>query len=522
MSISPGWLCILTIAVLLQGTPLGAWTGDEGKPAGKTAGDRAGSPPEPPEETEKLSTTRHEVVIGGEPVAYTATAGRMPLRDDKGKLRANVFFVAYTREGVPDVATRPLTFAFNGGPGSSSVWLHLGVLGPRRVKLDEEGDPGSPPYELEDNEHSLLDITDIVMVDPVSTGFSRAAEGQDPKQFHGYREDIESVGDFIATYVRRNDRWGSPKFVLGESYGTTRAAGLAGHLQDRHGMFLNGISMVSSVLNFQTIRFATGNDLPYILFLPSYCATAWYHRRLADDLQEDLGRTLGEVEHFARREYTVALMKGDSLAGPERQRVVEKLARYTGLSPEFIERTDLRIRMSHFAKELLRDEGRTVGRLDSRFKGIDRSGVTDRYEYDPSMVVIQGAFTACLNRYVRGELEFDLDRNYEISGPVHPWSYDDFENRYLDTAETLRQAMTKNPHLRVFVASGYYDLATPHFASDYTYGHLGLDPALRKNVKFGYYEAGHMMYIHGPSLARFKRDHVKFYRWATSPSPDAP
>lgn len=462
-----------------------------------------------------VSTTHHSVEIAGVQVDYRADAGTMVMRSEEGEARATIYYTAYFREGAEPVAERPITYCFNGGPGSSSVWLHLGVYGPRRVKMTDDGFAPPPPYELVDNAHSLLDVTDLVFIDPVGTGYSRAVEGEDPHQFHGLEEDIESVGEFIRLFTTRHQRWASPKFLSGESYGTTRAAGLALHLQSRHGLYLNGIVMVSAILNFQTARFDRGNDLPYALFLPTYTATAWYHGRLAPELQGDLGATLREVEEFASTDYTLALMEGDRLDPGRRQEIAERLARYTGLSVEYVLATDLRIRIHRFCKELLRSEDRTVGRLDSRFTGTDVDAAGEGYEFDPSYAAIQGPYTACLNQYLRGELGFESDLPYEIlTGRVHPWSYASSENRYVNVGERLRQAMTRNPSLRVYVANGLYDLATPYYATRYTFDHLGLDPELAGNVTMGDYPAGHMMYIHLPSLERFRDEVVAFLRSA--------
>ena len=478
---------------------------------------------------DELVETKHSISIGGQTIAYTVTCGTMILKEEaeKGgeqagesegeKPRASIFFVAYTRDEVPDRSARPLTFSFNGGPGSSSVWLHLGVLGPRRVLMDEMGNSLHPPYRLVENEYSLLDATDLVFIDPVSTGYSRAVPGEKAKQFHGFKKDIESVGDFIRLYTSRYQRWESPKFLIGESYGSTRSAGLSGYLQERHGMYLNGLMLISAVLNFQTLHFEVGNDFPYILFLPTYTATAWYHRRLGEDLLDDLQATLKEVEAFTTGEYNQALMRGAALTAGERASIAEKLARYTGLSPAYIERADLRVEIFRFAKELLRDEGQTIGRLDSRFKGYDRDSAGERFEHDPSMSNIMGPYTAMLNQYVRSELKFESDLPYEILNPrVWPWSYAEHENRYVEVAETLRKAMTTNPFLKVFVANGYYDLATPYFATEYTFNHLGLPASLQSNLSMAYYEAGHMMYIHQPSLAKMKADLAGFIQAATA------
>lgn len=471
-----------------------------------------------PPPTDTITQTNHTITIGGKTLHYTATTGRIILKaeDEKEgeKPKAAIFFVAYTLnppDGKPKADyenSRPITFAFNGGPGSSSVWLHLGVLGPRRVVLEESGRTLPPPYRLVENEFSLLDKTDLVFIDPVTTGFSRAVPGEKDKQFHGFKADIESVGDFIRLFVSRYHRWGSPRFLIGESYGTTRAAGLAGYLQERHGMYLNGIMLISVVLNFMTLEFDPGNDLPYILFLPTYAATAVYHKRVAVDNLDD---RLAEVETFALGEYATALMQGDALPVGRKQEIAAKLAQYTGLSASYIESTNIRINIHRFVKELLRDQRRTVGRLDSRYVGIDRDAAGENHEYDPSYAVIQGAYSGTFNDYIRRELKFDSDLPYEIiSERVHPWSFEEHQNSYVNVGETLRKAMSMNPHLRVFVANGYYDLATPYLATRYTFNHLALDDSLRNNVQMKHYEAGHMMYIHDPSLAQLKKDMDEF------------
>nr|MBA3533060.1 peptidase S10 [Ardenticatenales bacterium] len=457
---------------------------------------------------DNLVQSQHSVTIGGQDIRYTVSTGTIVLKEESEKqgekageaegekAKASMFFIAYTRDDAPERGKRPLTFSFNGGPGSASIWLHLGVLGPRRVEMDEIGNLPPPPYQLVDNEYSLLDETDLVFIDPISTGYSRPVPGAKAKEFHGFKKDIESVGDFIRLYTTRYERWSSPKFLIGESYGTTRAAGLAGYLQERHGMYLNGIMLISSILDFQTAYFHIGNDLPHILFLPTYTATAWYHNRLEPRLQENLEATLREAEHFALEEYALALMKGVTLPTEERARIIEKVARYTGLSQEYVDRVDLRIEIHRFTKELLRSERRTVGRLDSRFRGIDRSVAGESHEYDPSLTNIIGPYSATFNDYVRRELQFENDLSYEILNmKVWPWSYAEHENRYVNVTETLRKAMSINPYLKVFVGNGYYDLATPYFATEYTFNHLGLDPALQQNISMRYYEAGHMMYI---------------------------
>ena len=475
---------------------------------------------EQPVAVDQLVESSHSIKIAGKEVKYTVTTGTLVLKEETPdrdkeaegeKARARIFFIAYTKDGVKDKAQRPLTFSFNGGPGSASVWLHLGVLGPRRVVMKDDGDLPPPPYRLTDNEYSLLDETDLVFIDPMNTGYSRPVEGQKPKEWHGFKKDIESVADFIRLYTTRNNRWLSPKFLIGESYGTTRAAGLSGYLQDRYGMYLNGIMLVSVVLDFTTLYFNINNDLPFILYLPGYTATAWYHNMLTP--QKPLETWLKESEEFAIGAYATALLKGNQLPKEERAQIVEQIANLTGLSQDFVERSNLRINDQHFFKELLRSRGQTVGRLDSRFTGRDRLGVTENPEYDPLLTNIAGPYMATFYEYIRNELKFESDLPYEtLSGFVHPWSYAEFENQYVNVAETLRSAMTHNPYLKIFVANGYYDLGTPYFATEYTFNHLGLDNELAKNISMEYYDAGHMMYIHLPSLKQMKTHLAEFIR----------
>jgi carboxypeptidase C (cathepsin A) len=363
-----------------------------------------------------------------------------------------------------------------------------------------------------DNAYSLLDQTDLVFIDPVSTGYSRAVPGGKPDPYHKFEGDIASVGQFIRQYTTRHKRWASPKLLAGESYGTTRAAGLSGYLQSECGMFLNGIVLVSAVLQFQSISFDHGNDLPYVLFLPSYAATAWYHGKLAPELG-DLAQVTARAETFARGAYTAALFQGSALPAAEREAVVQELARLTGLSCDYVERSYLRIAMDRFAKELLRAEGRTIGRFDSRILGRDRDGVGEQADYDPSYAIVQGAYTAALNHYLRAELGFKSELPYEIlTGRVQPWDYGKFQNQYVDVSSTLRLAMMRNPDLRVFVANGTYDLATPYFATEYTMNHLGLPEEQVERVSMAYYPAGHMMYTDERSLAKLKGDLDAFYR----------
>lgn len=467
------------------------------------------------------SITRHSVMVNGQTIHYQATADTITLVDDKGEPTANLFYIAYRKiDGgadsatFPDPADRPITFSFNGGPGSSSVWLHLGIFGPKRVQYaDQAGHPGPPPYSVIPNAHSLLDKSDFVFIDPVSTGYSRAEGDTSEKQFHGLESDLDSVADFIRTYITREQRWGSPKIIAGESYGTTRAAGLIQRLHSRHGIATTGVILVSPVLEFQTIRFGEGNDLPYVMILPSYAATAHYHEALPQKWQQrPVEDVIAEARRFALEDYFPALLKGASLPEDERTRVRTTMSELTGLRPQYLEDAGLRVSLPRFAKELLRHRGKTVGRLDARFLGIDADHVGDSYEYDPSYEAIRSNYTESLNAYVRGELGYHSDLPYEILTGVWPWDYGSAgRDRYVSVADRLRDAMHRQPHTRVFVAMGHHDLATPFFAAETTLNRLKLDPEYRGRIDTAYYPAGHMMYVHQPSLEQLKADLDAFY-----------
>lgn len=468
------------------------------------------------------SVTKHTVNIAGTQVTYTATAGYLPMANESGDERAYIFYIAYTRDGLKETASRPITFAFNGGPGAASVWLHLGMLGPQRVIVSDVGITTPPPYRLTENQESWLDLTDLVFIDPVSTGFSRAiSDDVAQKEFYGYTPDIRSFGEFIRQYVTINGRWASPKFLLGESYGTARACGLSNYLSATYGMYLNGVVLVSSITNFQTAYFNEGNDLPYLMFLPSYAASAYYHKRLSPDiLRRPLTEFLDDVENFAFNEYSIALMKGDAISEDDRRKVIGKLSMYTGLSATYIERSNLRIWIQGFRKELLRADYEVVGRFDSRVKLIDLDANNHISGIDPSYTAAQGAFSGCINEYLSNTLKYKCNLNYEIlTTKVLPWSYNEGQNRYLNAAEDLRKAMLQNPHMKVWIANGYYDLATPYFATEYTVNHMGLDRRQRTNVSLTYYEAGHMIYLHPESRAKMKEDARTFYVNATSNIP---
>ena len=498
--------------------------------------------PAPDDEPPKPVTSEHTVTIGGTAVRYQATAGYIQLKDfsekkgkeegeggeEKGEKKAEkqkspkplakVFYIAYTRQGLPADQKRPLTFCFNGGPGSSSVWLHMGALGPRRVALTDNGEALPPPARFEDNANSWLDGTDLVFVDPVSTGYSRSEKGEDPKQFHGYDEDIESVGEFIRLYTSKNKRWSSPKFLVGESYGTTRAAGLSNHLQRRYGMYLNGIVLVSSVLDFGTLEFAPGNDTPYPLYLPTYAATAWYHQRLAPELQRlSLDELLAQVEDFASHEYRQALFDGGRMDQARRRAVAEKVARFTGLSADWIMQLDHRLPDELFFSHLLMDRNRVIGRYDSRYSAVRDHPGRDDFDFDPSFEAVNGPFSGAVNDYFQRELGFESELPYETLANVWPWKMKRAENRYLNTATELREALLRNPYLKVWICCGHYDLATPYYAARYTVDQMVLDPAVRSNIRFTYYEAGHMLYVLKPALTKMKTDFDAFLKDAIQP-----
>ena len=459
---------------------------------------------------EQPVVTKHSVRVNGRHLNYTATTGFMPIKNAvSGETEARIFFMAYTLDDPP--AGRPLMFSFNGGPGSASVWLHMGALGPRRVKMLDDGLMPPAPYEIEDNAHTWLDQTDLVFIDPVGTGYSRAAKPELASKFFGVNGDIESVGEFVRMYLGRYERWSSPLYLVGESYGTTRAAGLSNHLFER-GIALNGVVLISTVMNFQSIRFADNNDLPLVLIFPSYTATAWYHKQLpADLLSKPLREVLRESENFVVNEYAPAMLKIDRLSPAEKNALLDRYSRLSGLSRDFVDFNNFRVDLGEFNKELLRKQRRSTGRLDSRFVGFDKDSAGDGPDFDPSMTAIRTPYTAVFNDYVRRELGYKSDVEYYIlgGGITSPWNWNT-NNAYADTSQALSSAMRKNPYMKVFVASGYYDMATPYFAAEYTVSAMNLDPQLRRNFSFGYYESGHMMYIERNSLRKLKEDVAGF------------
>lgn len=456
---------------------------------------------------ETTSVTKHRMVLKGKPLNYTATAGNTLLRTEDGKAKGSIFYIAYTRDGMDDPSKRPIMFCFNGGPGGAAVWVHLGAFGPKKSLLDDEGFPlVPPPGKLVDNEFCILDLIDLVFVDPISTGYSRALPGEDPKQFHGYEKDVESVGEFIRLYVTRNQRWSSPKFLAGESYATTRVSGLSDYLQTRQGMFLNGIILISAILNWQNTDWSIGNDMAYIIYLPSYTAAAWYHKKLGPKLSGNLRSVLARAEAFALNEYALALLQGNRLSQEKKLEIIKKLSRFTGLSEEFIERSNLRVTGNRFYKELLRDQGKTVGRLDTRYTGVDRDSAGEAPDFDQSWSIVVGSYVSLLNDYIRRDLNYKNDLPYHYMARVWPWKLKPEGRGYLNTAEVLRQSMHFNPRLNVLITSGYYDFATPYFDADYTVAHMDLAPELRKNITMAYYESGHMMYVRKSAHAKFRKD----------------
>ncbi|MEW6381569.1 MAG: peptidase S10 [bacterium] len=547
-------IAAVVVFVMCPAAPGRARGATQDPPVAKTTTEPAGGEQQSPDTTGKkadesntkeLSVTHREITVNGQTLRYTATAGYLEIKEESGQPKADLFFVAYERDDRKNKGKWPLTFAFNGGPGAASVFLHLGALGPRRIFLKDEGKNASPPYRLLDNEYTWLNFTDLVFVDPIGTGYSRppsrpdsesgagsgeksgttghhagARSGIDPKRFYSFREDINLAGDFIRLYVTRFGRWSSPKFIAGESYGATRAAELAGFLQDKVNLNLNGLVLISPALDFQTIMFNQGNDLPCSLFLPTYTAAAWYHKKLSPDLQSsDLPRLLKEAEGWAMNEYSLALLKGAALSGSERDRVIEKLARYTSLSPTYISSHNLRISHIDFTRELLRKEHRIIGLLDGRFEGPDPDAGQEYDEYDPSLFLVMGPFGAAMSDYVRNELKYVNDLQYEVLNEEvnrsWNWGLGHHEGQgFTNVTATLREAISKNKYLKVLIAAGYYDLTTPYFATDYTVSHLGLDPGLQGNVTIAYYDVGHQIYVHLPSLKKLTSDVANFMNTA--------
>lgn len=492
---------IFAAAALLAAGAFAQGRGNQ-RPGGQPAAAPQGEPPAnqvrrgPPAE-ERSSVTHHRAHVGGQEISYTATAATYVIKADDSTPKASIFFVAYIKDGVSDASHRPLSFVYNGGPGSASLFTHMG-LGPKRIALTDDGHGIAAPYSIVDNEDSFLDATDMVFIDAVSTGYSRPAPGENPSQFYGVVQDATIFSDFIYQYVTRNERWASPKFLLGESYGTTRSAQLSNVLQQRHQMYLNGVALISAV------GFGNwGADDRSKFFLPTQVASAWYHHLLPPDLQKlTIEQIAQQARDFAHGEYAQALEKGDQLPPAEYKKVVADLARYTGLSAKVIEQNNLRISSQRWFKDLLRDKRETTGRLDARFTGFDRDAGGERDEYDPSEASYEGAYVAMFHDYVRRDLKWESDLYYTVSANVRPWD----QGQPGGPAEALRSAMTQQGTLKLLVVCGYYDHATPFNGIEQTVSHMMLEPSVRKNVSFTYYEAGHMMYIDKKAREKLHRD----------------
>ena len=506
---------ILTVA-LAGGGALAAENTESPAPAAAPKADAAPPP------TPRSQSTQHQLRLGGQLVKYTATVGWLIMKDDKEKPIARFGYTAYTLDGTKDLAHRPITFAFNGGPGSSSIWLHLGVLGPRRVVVNDNGYAPPPPAQLADNEYSIIDATDLVMIDPVGTGFSKLLGEAKGTDFWGVDQDIKSVGTFIKRYVTENGRWGSPKYVLGESYGGVRGSGLANYLQSELGMNLNGLILVSPFFSLVSGEDGIGIDLPHVLYLSTFAATAWYYDAIADK-PASLEAYVAEVERFAYQEYAPALLKGYAIPTEEKDAIAAKLARYTGTSVDFWEKADLRVSHVEFLQELLRKRGLIAGRIDARFSGPSLNPLNDVMDYDPFFPAIGPAFTAAFREYLHSELKFDESDDYVVSGDLFKdwdWKHaqpgvsgDDFSKVPMtNTLPDLENALTMNPGLHLLVEQGRYDLATPAFALKYNLDHLRLTPEARQRIHVNYHDAGHMMYIHAPAAQRFREDVVGFIR----------
>jgi carboxypeptidase C (cathepsin A) len=483
---------------------------DEHKPDTASAGDKDKEEHYDVAEVPPI-VTHHQITLDGKVLKYTATAGRLPIKRDDGKIEAEMFFVAYTMDGQ-DASKRPLTFAFNGGPGSASIWLHMGALGPKRVVMQPDGLMPAAPYRFVDNPYTLLDESDLVLVDAIGTGFSRAANAELSKKFWGVKGDIEAFSEFIRLYLTRYQRWSSPLFLFGESYGTTRAAGVAGSLAD-HGISFNGITLLSTVLNFETLEDNKTNDLPYVLLIPSFTTIAGYHHKLPPDLSADMAKARQEAEQWASSNYAQALAKGDALSPEDRQRIIEQMSRYTGLTTQLIDDANLRIDVKKFTHNLLLDQKLRVGRLDGRFTGVDPDGLLDTDFYDPTQSAIVPPYTSAFNSYVRSELNYQSDMPYYVfaqQAGFEKWDWGSSIQGFPDTASALRQAMVKNPYMKVLVMEGYFDLATPYYAANYTMDHLDLGGKYRQNISFATYEAGHMAYLPTDSLKKMKSDQATF------------
>jgi carboxypeptidase C (cathepsin A) len=506
---------ILSLLVLISLLPAFA---EEPKPAPEGEKKPPEKKEEKKEEPEKPKEKPGAVALAGGEVKYIAQTGMLPVFKEDGTPRANVFYVYYAvtdkdgkRVAGASAVSRPITFCFNGGPGSAAVWLHFGGLGPKRVDLPPDGLNPASVVGITDNPNSILDTTDLVFIDPVGTGISRAAKGEKPEQFFSVDEDIAAIGEFIRLFTTREQRWESPKFLCGESYGVLRASGLVDYLQDTHGMYFQGLVLLSGLVSFQTLSADSGNDLPYILALPTLTSTAHYHKKLPPDLQASYDKAMAESRAFATGDYALALLKGATLSADERKRTIAKLARLTGLAPDLIDDADLRISNSLFRERLLRAEGKILGRYDARVTAEDANRISNNPEFDPSFTNVIGPFSAATNAYIRGELGYESDLPYRVLTNLN-WNYAGFAGRYASTAGKLAQAMKSNPRLRLLILTGRRDLAVPPDAMHYSIDHLDIPASLRANVKWAEFESGHMMYLLRSDAEKLRTELAAFLR----------
>ncbi len=498
---------ILTVSYLLMALAVRSGAADSATT--NSADTNVFSLAEIPDATHQPVRITNTVTIAGEQVTYTAETGMLPILQADGTSTASIFYVAYTRTGIPGGASRPVTFCFNGGPGSASVWLHLGALGPRRVRMNADGSPPAPPFSMVDNENSILNASDLVFIDPVATGFSRATKAHKPDEFFSDEADLDSVGEFVRLWTTRHERWLSPKYLCGESYGVFRAAGLADNLRGRYGMYLNGLILVSGVLDCATISGDTGNDLPYPLILPAFTAAAFYHHKLPADLQADLGQALAESRTFADGEFTTDLARGAALAADERDKAVAELVRLTGLKEQVIRDNNLRVDEGVFRKQLLHDEGLILGAYDARLTGRDGDPAAGYPGFDPSSTAVMGPFAAAMNSYVRSELKFEDDLPYALLAGVQPWNYGAL-NSYANASAKLADDLNENPYLKILVLGGRCDLVCPIDTIKHSLSHMPLAPELRGQIHYAEFDAGHMMYINLPDLQKLQRELTAF------------
>lgn len=457
-----------------------------------------------------VATKQDTVTIDGKKIDYKVTASTLTLKTSKDEDRASIFHVAYERIGMPERHKRPVVFAFNGGPGSSAVWLHMGALGPRIVPTTPDGTRTlPPPLTVQENPSSILDVADIVFIDPVSTGFSRAEGKTNANEFHGVQGDIRSVGDFIRRWVTENDRWASPKYLLGESYGGIRATGLADHLQEEFGMSLNGVVLLSSLIDFRTLRSNTADDLSYAVFFPGLTATSHYHKKIAGNRDQ----LVEQARTFAFGPYSQALLKGAAISAEEKKAIAGQLAKFTGLPASLFVETNLRLSSTRYRKELLRDQRKVLGRFDARIAWPASSPESDYPSYDPSYAVAYGAFSTAINDYLSRDLGWEGHHPYKIlTSDVRPWNWGT-SNSVLNMTRNLESALRENPNLKVLVMCGYTDLATPPANMQYSIDHLfNIPDERRKAIKFTWYEAGHMFYLNQPDLEKMRKDLVDFIK----------